>query len=786
MVYCINPKCPQRHIVETAIDCPACHTPLLINNRYFLVKPLRSLENKNPYAEIFDIEDIKDDGKRKVLKVLINDFTQLVELFNQEATLLCEMIYSGIPKAEEKFDLLLISGQKLHCLVMERIEGENLEQWLDENGRISDKQAIDWLKQLVEILDYVHQKQLFHRDIKPSNIMLRSPPNSTTLSMSCKEHSTTIPTAIEGKTEGGKLILIDFGTARRVTETVIDGRNVTVVYSDGYTAPEQMEGRAVPQSDFFALGRTFVHLLTGKHPNTFPRSPDTGKLVWEDSTERISKPLVELINQLMERSWQKRPKDTRKILQCIKEIEKPNSTLLLLKWGRVGAAVLLGAFGIYGSYWYVAGVGGCSKIWLRRFPTSDLLSCGEENLVPGFALKEAQQGVNAFAAGKYGASVDLLEKAWKKRHDAETLIYLNNARLMGRKSYAIAVVAPITNNRDAALEILRGVALAQNEINRGNKINGWGLKVLIADDDNNPAQAKQIAEKLVSQGDILGVVGHFSSEATASAADVYRQNQLAMISPTSTSENVSIYRTVPSDRVSAQALASYLINISQQRKVAVFYNPLSNYSQSLRDQFRITFLASGGKIIEEFDLSDPLFAPSAAINQAIKQALCCLVLLPDSQTSRNAYRNALKVIKANKRRYLMVGADSLYTSEILQMAGKEAENNLVLAIPWHSKSSPNLEFPTVANKLWGGEVSWRTAMAYDATRVLITALEKQQQPNRISVLEALADPNFEAAGATGEIHFHGKGDRREPNIELVKVVPSKDSEDGQIFVPLTP
>jgi serine/threonine protein kinase len=58
---------------------------------------------------------------------------------------------------------------------MEKIDGLNLQEWLESRGNqpITPVQALNWLKQLAEILDQVHQKQYFHRDIKPANIMLR-------------------------------------------------------------------------------------------------------------------------------------------------------------------------------------------------------------------------------------------------------------------------------------------------------------------------------------------------------------------------------------------------------------------------------------------------------------------------------------------------------------------------------------------------------------------------------------------------------------------------------------
>jgi ABC-type branched-subunit amino acid transport system substrate-binding protein len=88
------------------------------------------------------------------------------------------------------------------------------------------------------------------------------------------------------------------------------------------------------------------------------------------------------------------------------------------------------------------------------------------------------------------------------KSDPETLIYLNNARINAQKSqsYTIAVAVPLDTSSEglnSGLEILRGVAQAQNEFNQERK--GVGVKVLIADDDNKSAHAKQIAKDLVNK-----------------------------------------------------------------------------------------------------------------------------------------------------------------------------------------------------------------------------------------------------------------------------------------------
>ncbi|GAB1540600.1 serine/threonine-protein kinase [Scytonema sp. NUACC21] len=266
---------------------------MLINNYYQLIKPLRQLSPEHS-TEIFEVSD---RGKIKVLKSLKKNRLKLIELFQQEAYILTHLRHPGIPKAEpnEFFTFVSSNGRELHCLVMERVRGHNLEQLLYESDSepISQDLAIDWLRQIAEILLYLHQNGLFHRDIKPSNIIQK--PN-------------------------GQLVLIDFGTAREITETVMNGKTVTVVYSHGYTAPEQFEGRAIPQSDFFSLGRTLVHLLTGQHPTTLDRDLQTGELIWHDKAPHISEALADFIDELMSPSLAMRPQNPKEILRRIEQI----------------------------------------------------------------------------------------------------------------------------------------------------------------------------------------------------------------------------------------------------------------------------------------------------------------------------------------------------------------------------------------------------------------------------------------------------------------------------------
>jgi eukaryotic-like serine/threonine-protein kinase len=295
MSYCINPNCRQPQNSKQSLFCQGCGSELLLEGCYRVLRPLGG----GGFGKTYEVED---SGKKKVLKVLFNTVPKAVELFQQEAEVLKRLNHPGIPKVESDGYFIYFprnSKQPLHCLVMEKIEGMNLEQYMTQRNHqpIGERAALRWLKQIAEILHEVHQQNYFHRDIKPPNIMLR--PN-------------------------GQLVLIDFGTAREVTQTFMQkvaGQQVTGIISAGYTPSEQINGKAVPQSDFFALGRTFVYLLTGKSPDHFHEDPRNGKLIWRNYVTGISEGLGDFIDYLMFPFPGNRPKDTQEILNCISVID---------------------------------------------------------------------------------------------------------------------------------------------------------------------------------------------------------------------------------------------------------------------------------------------------------------------------------------------------------------------------------------------------------------------------------------------------------------------------------
>ncbi|BAZ43245.1 hypothetical protein NIES4102_02450 [Chondrocystis sp. NIES-4102] len=415
-------------------------------------------------------------------------------------------------------------------------------------------------------------------------------------------------------------------------------------------------------------------------------------------------------------------------------------------------------------------------------PTPDKISSGNQVLITRNATPEKQIAAIAFGAKDYLEAIYQLEQSLSRQpNDPEALIYLNNARIGSAKSYTIAAPVPIGTELTTAEEILRGVAQAQTEINQQGGVKGVPIKVIIANDDNKIETAQTIAENFVANKEILGVIGHFSSGVTDAVAPIYEQNGLVAISATSTSVSLSdagdyIFRTVPSDRFTSNSLSQYLLTKVNQTKVALVYNSQSEYSKSLKDSFSTDFVSNGGEIVLEADLSQGNFNAAEILQQANNQGATRLVFLNDSETLDKAYL----LMQLNNRQLPMLGGDSLYKPQTLQVVGEKA-TSLVLAVPWHILGNKNPEFKDTSRRLWGGDVNWRTAMAYDATKALAMGLDGN--PTRQGIKETLSAANFSFEGASGTVKFLASGDRNQA-VQLVTVQPGERSPFGYDFVPL--
>lgn len=160
-------------------------------------------------------------------------------------------------------------------LVEELIEGRSLSEEFRE-GVFSEAQVVSLLREVAEILTFVHQANVIHRDIKPSNLIRRS--------------------------RDQRLVLIDFGAVKELQTQVNPDHELSKltvgIATEGYGPTEQLAGKPRFNSDLYALGMTGIQALTGLHPSQLPTHPSTGEVIWRDRVH-ISPWLADILTQLV-------------------------------------------------------------------------------------------------------------------------------------------------------------------------------------------------------------------------------------------------------------------------------------------------------------------------------------------------------------------------------------------------------------------------------------------------------------------------------------------------------
>ncbi|MEH2330323.1 AAA-like domain-containing protein [Nostoc sp.] len=412
-------------------------------------------------------------------------------------------------------------------------------------------------------------------------------------------------------------------------------------------------------------------------------------------------------------------------------------------------------------------------------PVSALLSEGERTLFGGSENPSRAQAFKAFQDKRYPDAVNDFKRARQAfPFDPELQIYYNNARAYQKGNpLTLAVVLPDTN-KEAGIskELLRGVAQAQDNFNGLREVNQQFLNIVIANDGSAQTQAQKVAGELIKNPkNILGVIGHYTSPNSAAALPQYESAGIAMISPGSTSTSLKsrvFFRTVLSTKVNAAKLADYARNQGYKR-VVIFYNPDDTYSQNVKEQFESLFKDKdkNQEVIRTINLANASLDTSAEILKINEQDKAdAIVLFPNTELTSVA----LAIARAQGSKKLpLLGGNALYNQDTLRSGG-EAFEGLVISVDWFAEEKNSKEFAEKARKRWGGQISWRTATAYDATQALIKAISMSNNPSHQTVLQNLKSVNLSSSETSGyRLYFDEKGDRQQQPIP-VKVVKGSD------------
>jgi CHASE2 domain-containing sensor protein len=182
-------------------------------------------------------------------------------------------------------------------LVQEFIDGHSLSDELARR-RFSEPEVMAMLKDVLKILEFVHQNRVIHRDIKPGNLIRRYP--------------------------DGRIVLIDFGAVKEIHTQLAGGTGETSftvgIGTQGYTPTEQLAGKPRFCSDLYALGMTAIQALTGLSPSALPEDPDTAEFIWQDRA-RVSLGLAFVLDRMVRFHYKQRYQSATEVLQALQRLE---------------------------------------------------------------------------------------------------------------------------------------------------------------------------------------------------------------------------------------------------------------------------------------------------------------------------------------------------------------------------------------------------------------------------------------------------------------------------------
>lgn len=187
------------------------------------------------------------EGERVAIKEILPEFAADLEQrfrISQEMRFLKRLQHKAIVKIQDSF----MYNDRFY-IVMELVNGLNLEQYVQQHGTFDGPTAKDFMIKILDVLQYVHNQDVIHRDMKPSNIMVR---------------------------DNGDICLLDFGIAKDLHSQ--HTQFGTIIGSDGYMSPEQATAGTIDaRSDIYSMGCVFYFMLTGQH--AFPPQASQAELL---------------------------------------------------------------------------------------------------------------------------------------------------------------------------------------------------------------------------------------------------------------------------------------------------------------------------------------------------------------------------------------------------------------------------------------------------------------------------------------------------------------------------
>jgi branched-chain amino acid transport system substrate-binding protein len=312
--------------------------------------------------------------------------------------------------------------------------------------------------------------------------------------------------------------------------------------------------------------------------------------------------------------------------------------------------------------------------------------------------------------------------------------------------------------------------LAVNEQNSAGVISIGGkpyqIELVVEDNASKAEQSVAAVNKLITQDNVLAIVGPNASLGAIPAAEIAEYNKTLLITPWSTNPKTTldtttgkpkdyVFRACYTDPFEGRVLARFVLEKLKAKKVAVLYDVASEAPKSQADLFRLTFEELGGKTVafETYTTGDRDF--SAQLTK-IKSANPDVIFLP-------AYYNDVGLIAQQAHRagikQPLVGSDAWSSPELIKLSNGTVEGDYFANHYASDIATPTAKkFIDAYTKQYGNIPDDVAALTYDSMGLLFEAIKKSPSLDRKVVRDSLATlANY--PGVTGNIQFTaGSGD----------------------------
>ncbi len=288
---------------------------------------------------------------------------------------------------------------------------------------------------------------------------------------------------------------------------------------------------------------------------------------------------------------------------------------------------------------------------------------------------------------------------------------------------------PVATYGDASVQ---GIELAVEEINAAGGIDGKPIEIIKYDTKSEPAEATTLATKLMTQDDVITVIGPATSGSFKATIPVANQNHVPVVSGSATAEDVTVsngqvqeyaFRTCFSDSFQGTAMANFAAKDLGAKTAVIIKDTSSDYAKGLAENFASTFKADGGTIVGEegYVAGDTDFN---AILTSIRSKDFDVIYLP-------GYYNEVGLIIKQARALgitaPILGGDGYESPTLLQLAGASALNDVYYTNHYSPLDTENVkvtEFIENFKKKYNSEPSAFSALGYDTAYFVADAISR--------------------------------------------------------------